>query len=241
LHKKFTAKVAEDAEKNSNWPRKDAKGTKIYCLGVGNEEVYNIGISKITIPQKSVLVDDVFQVLVEVTNNGERSSIVNVTLETPSETKNQEEQITKNSIFEFRFNVSATTPGEFNMRVTIPQNPQDILAIDNEINFSVHVKDKLYFVEKERIYMYIRDGIEKVFGPYAFVKPVNADREGFQFSTRVEKELVGQVALVDDRYSEDESVVSGDVVTFSKDSEYEFVINDEKFYRVPTRNIVAVL
>jgi len=103
------------------------------------------------------------------------------------------------------------------------------------------VRNKLYFVEKERIYMYVRDGIEKVFGPYAFVKPVNADREGFQFSTRAEKELVGQVALVDDRYSEDESVVSGDVVTFSKDSEYEFVINDEKFYRVPTRNIVAVL
>jgi len=103
------------------------------------------------------------------------------------------------------------------------------------------VKDKLYYVEPERIYMHIRGGQENVFGSYSFVKPVQRETEGFQFSTRVEKELVGEVALIDDRFSKEENVVIGDVVTFTKDSEYEFRINDERYYRVPTKNIVAVL
>ena len=65
--------------------------------------------------------------------------------------------------------------------------------------------------------------------------------QGFQYSTRVEKELVGKVALIDDGFSQEESVNVGDIVTFTRDSEYEFRINDNVFYRVPTKNIVAVL
>ena len=103
------------------------------------------------------------------------------------------------------------------------------------------VKDSLYFVEKERIYMYVRNGQEKVFGDYAFVKPIKREQEGFQYSTGTEKELVGEVALVNDRYSEKEQVFEGDIITFGKDSEYEFKINGERFYRVPTKNIAAVL
>ncbi len=103
------------------------------------------------------------------------------------------------------------------------------------------VKDKLYYVEPERIYMYIRGGQENVFGSYSFVKPVQNDTEGFQVAARAEKELVGEVALIDDRFSKEEGVVIGDAVTFTKDSEYEFRINDDKYYRVPTKNIVAVL
>lgn len=103
------------------------------------------------------------------------------------------------------------------------------------------VKDKLYYVEPERIYMHIKDGKEKVFGDYSFIEPVKKDMQGFQYSTRVEKELVGKVALIDDGFSQKESVNVGDIVTFTRDSEYEFRINDNVFYRVPTKNIVAVL
>ena len=103
------------------------------------------------------------------------------------------------------------------------------------------VKDKLYYVEPERVYMYIRDGKEYVFGDYSFIKPVNKDMDGFQYSTNVEKEMIGEVALIEPSFSEQEEVSIGDVITFTKDSEYEFRINDERFYRVPTKNIVAVL
>lgn len=103
------------------------------------------------------------------------------------------------------------------------------------------VKDKLYYVEPERIYMYIRDDQEKVFGEYSFVKPVKKENDGFQLSTAAEKELIGEVALIDDRFSSEFSVNPGDLVTFTRDSEYEFRINDERYYRVPTKNIVAVL
>lgn len=103
------------------------------------------------------------------------------------------------------------------------------------------VKDKLYYVEPDRIYMHIKDGKEIVFGPYSFVRPIKRETEGFQFSTRAEKELIGEVALIDDRFSKEEKVMVGDVVTFTKDSEYEFRINEDRYYRVPTKNIVAVL
>jgi len=103
------------------------------------------------------------------------------------------------------------------------------------------VKDKLYYVEPERIYMHIKDGKERVFGEYSFVEPIKKDMQGFQYSTRVEKELVGKVALIDDGFSKEEAVNIGDIVTFTKDSEYEFRINDSVFYRIPTKNIVAVL
>lgn len=103
------------------------------------------------------------------------------------------------------------------------------------------IKDDLYYVEVDRIYMHIKNEEEKVFGPYAFVSPVNRSEDGYQSSYRAEKELIGKVALINDRFSQEENVNVGDLVTFTRDSEYEFRINEERYYRVPTKNIVAVL
>jgi hypothetical protein len=90
----------------------------------------------------------------------------------------------------------------------------------------------MYYVEKERIYAYYRDSEEKVFADYCFVKPINRSEEGFQYSTRVEKELVGTVALIGQGAIE-QGIAIGDTIAFRPDSEYEFRIDDVKHYRIP--------
>jgi hypothetical protein len=103
-----------------------------------------------------------------------------------------------------------------------------------------HVMDDIYYVEKERIYAYYRDDKESVFDDYCFVIPIKRDEDGFQCSTRLEKELVGTVSLVG-RGAIEAGVAIGDVVGFKPDSEYEFRIDEVKCYRVPVKNIYAVL
>ena len=103
-----------------------------------------------------------------------------------------------------------------------------------------HVIHNIYYVEKERIYAYYRDSKEKVFAEYCFVEPIKRDEDGFQYSTRAEKELVGKVALVG-QGAIDQGIAIGDTVAFKPDSEYEFRIGDVKHYRIPVKNIYAVL
>ena len=103
-----------------------------------------------------------------------------------------------------------------------------------------HVMGNVYYVEKERIYAYYRDSEEKVFSDYCFVKPIKRSEEGFQYSTRVEKELVGKVALIGQGAIE-QGIAIGDTVAFRPDSEYEFRIDEVKHYRIPVKNIYAVL
>jgi hypothetical protein len=103
-----------------------------------------------------------------------------------------------------------------------------------------HVIHNIYYVEKERIYAYYRDSQENVFADYCFVEPIKRDEGGFQYSTRAEKELVGKVALVGQGAIE-QGIAIGDTVAFKPDSEYEFRINDVRHYRIPIKNIYAVL
>ena len=77
-----------------------------------------------------------------------------------------------------------------------------------------------------------------MFGDYAFIEPVKRGTDGYQNNTSTYVELVGRVSMIDESFS---GVSVGDLITFQKDSEYEFRINDQKYYRVPTKNIVAVL
>jgi co-chaperonin GroES (HSP10) len=98
--------------------------------------------------------------------------------------------------------------------------------------------DKLYFVEPERVYMVIRDGNWIPFGPYTFIKPIKRSTEGYQSNASLNKEMIGEVAIVDPYFY---GVEQGDVITFQIHSEYEFRLNDKVYYRVPTKNIVAVL
>ncbi len=105
-------------------------------------------------------------------------------------------------------------------------------------NSSYMIERGLYYVEPERVYMIFRDGEWSSFGDFVFVSPVKRVVNGYSSSTSSLSELIGEVSMIG---AESIGVSIGDRVTFKKDSEYEFRINDSIHYRIPVKNIVAVL
>ena len=80
-----------------------------------------------------------------------------------------------------------------------------------------------YFIASDQIFLYKRDGEWKTPKGYCWVKPLKATD---QFNIEQEKPLQGIV-----KYS-DGTVNVNDIVGFTPNSEYEFVIDGERLYRV---------
>lgn len=90
-----------------------------------------------------------------------------------------------------------------------------------------------YFVDPEQIYMYKKNGVWKPVDGYCFVKPlINKD----ELNTSSRQDLTGVVKYVDNTLKKN-GIKLNDLVGFTKDSEYEFVIDGDLLYRVPTSSI----
>ena len=92
-----------------------------------------------------------------------------------------------------------------------------------EKNSKSYFDESTYLVNHDQIFLYKRN--EKWLAPkgYCFVKPLKAIDK---FNIESEKPLQGIV-----KYS-DGTVEIGDLVGFRPDSEYEFIIDNERLYRV---------
>jgi co-chaperonin GroES (HSP10) len=100
-----------------------------------------------------------------------------------------------------------------------------------------HIKDNLFQVLPELIYLIIRGKETISVDNYVFVSPIIIDKKW------VGKEELQHVGIV--KYSnatlEANGVKAGDEIAFKVDSEYEFLINGEKLYRMRTSSILAKL
>ena len=83
--------------------------------------------------------------------------------------------------------------------------------------------ENTYFINHDQIFLYKRDGKWNPPKGYCFVKPLRAID---QFNIESEKPLQGIV-----KYS-DGTVKVNDLVGFKPSSEYEFIIDGERLYRV---------
>ena len=92
-----------------------------------------------------------------------------------------------------------------------------------EKNSRAYFNEDAYFINDDQIFLYKRD--DKWVAPkgYCFVIPLKATD---QFNTESEKPLQGIV-----KYS-DGTVEVGDLVGFRPSSEYEFVVDGERLFRV---------
>ena len=92
-----------------------------------------------------------------------------------------------------------------------------------EKNSRSYFDDSTYFITQDQIFLYKRD--DKWIAPkgYCFVIPLKATD---QFNTKSEKPLQGIV-----KYS-DGTVEVGDLVGYRPSSEYEFVVDGERLFRV---------
>ena len=98
----------------------------------------------------------------------------------------------------------------------------------NEKDSKNYLSEDVYTIQADQIYAFKRNGEWKALKGFCFVKPIKEDK---MFSVDFEKPLVGIVKLGNDEI-EKESLVG-----FKPNSEYEFVIEGQRLYRVPTNSI----
>ena len=92
-----------------------------------------------------------------------------------------------------------------------------------EKNSRSYFNESTYFITQDQIFLYKRDDEWKAPKGYCFVTPLKATD---QFNIESEKPLQGII-----KYS-DGTVEVNDLIGFRPGSEYEFVINGERLYRI---------
>ena len=103
-----------------------------------------------------------------------------------------------------------------------------------EKNSRSYIDENTYCVKEDQIYSYNRNNQGwKTLNGYCFVKPIKSNDN---FTTEKEELLVGIMKYMDPSLKE-YNISEGDLVGFTPYSEYEFIINGEKLYRVLTTDI----
>lgn len=103
----------------------------------------------------------------------------------------------------------------------------------NERNSRGFLQENKYFVDDDQIFLYKRN--KKWHAPrgYCFVKPIESNDD---FDTNKEKPLIGVIKFVDKDLQKN-GIKKNNLVGFTPDSEYEFVVDGERMYRVRTKSI----
>ncbi len=98
-----------------------------------------------------------------------------------------------------------------------------------------YFRDNMYLVPPERIYLHKEGDDWKAYKSHCFISPVDyIQHDTLYRSDEKEEEHVGIV-----KYSN--KFKPGTKVGFSKNSEYKFVIDDEKLYKMRNRDICVTL
>jgi hypothetical protein len=92
-----------------------------------------------------------------------------------------------------------------------------------------YYKDNMYFAFIDQIYAYKRNEDWIPLDQYCFVKPI---KPYSRLSINKEEPLIGII-----KYTNKNLPKSGSLVGFTPNSEYEFIINNERLYRVRTQDI----
>ena len=104
---------------------------------------------------------------------------------------------------------------------------------NREKNSKSFYKEDMYFVMPDQIFAYKRNDVWKAVKGFSFVKPLeNKDK----FSVDKEEPLKGVVKHVDPDLM-DKDIYLNSLVGFTPNSEYEFIIDGQRLYRVPTNAI----
>ncbi len=98
-----------------------------------------------------------------------------------------------------------------------------------ERNSKSYFKNDQYFVSLDQIFAYKNNGEWKALKDYCFVKPIESN----SIYHNKEKPLMGIVKHTNETLQ----VKKGDLIGFTPNSEYEFVIDGERLYRVLSKFI----
>jgi hypothetical protein len=100
-----------------------------------------------------------------------------------------------------------------------------------------YFKDNTFFVDETQYYMYYKNGEWNTVEPFCFVAPLPAT-ETYIYKPFSYEPLMGVMEYPTESIKK-HGIKKGDIVTFMPDSEYEFMVEQNKLYRIPTSNIIA--
>lgn len=100
-------------------------------------------------------------------------------------------------------------------------------------NSSNFFKDDLFFCYIDQIFLYKRNNKWYTPEEYCFVKPIVEDKK---LSNQKEKPLIGVLRYLGS-HLKSFNLSENDLIGFTPNSEYEFIIDNEKLYRVPINSI----
>ena len=102
----------------------------------------------------------------------------------------------------------------------------------NEKNGRAYINDNNYLCAIDQIFAYKKTTKWSPLEGYCFVKPIESNNI---YSLNKEKPLVGILKYKDICLTAD--IEEGDLVGFTPVSEYEFILNEERLYRVRSKNL----
>tara|TARA_R110002074_G_scaffold29838_5_gene84925 strand:+ start:781 stop:1374 length:594 start_codon:yes stop_codon:yes gene_type:complete len=97
-----------------------------------------------------------------------------------------------------------------------------------EKNSKNYLSEDVYLVQPDQIYAYKRNGKWKALEGFVFVMPI---KETKMFSLENERPLIGIVKYSNGDFEKNQ------LIGFRPNSEYEFIIDGQRLYRVPTNSI----
>lgn len=98
-------------------------------------------------------------------------------------------------------------------------------------------KDDRFFIDDTQYYMYKKTNQWIAIEPFCFVAPLPAT-ETYIYKPFSDEPLMG-VMQYTCKSIEKHGIKKGDIVTFNPDSEYEFKLDEQKLYRIRSKNIIA--
>ena len=104
-----------------------------------------------------------------------------------------------------------------------------------EKNSKSYYKDDMYFVYEDQIFLYKHKDAWKANKGFCFVKPIKSNDI---FSKDKEKPLVGIMKYPDECLIK-AGIETGDLVGFKPNTEYEFIIDNQKLYRIYSHSITV--
>jgi len=103
---------------------------------------------------------------------------------------------------------------------------RDIRGVEK--NSKNYLSEDVYLVQPDQVYAYKRNNKWKALKGFTFVMPI---KETKMFSLDSEKPLIGIIKYSNGEFKE------GQIIGFRPNSEYEFIIDGQRLYRVPTNSI----
>ena len=102
-----------------------------------------------------------------------------------------------------------------------------------------YFKDDLFFIDDDQFFMYKSEGEWYCHDRYCFIQPVEK-QESFISKLGTEEPLIGVLKYANN-FLKSKGLKNGDTISFKPDSEYEFMVDDEKLYRMYDHQITMVL